>query len=977
MFADVTEGLGCLLGGFSLSMWFLVLTPGGLVSSTTGKAILIACFTLGTFGLYLSHYTRPYGLIGSISFAGATVITLGVDCFSRAGLKEFWLYIWDLNHDLFPPHYDKPYPITRGIRVETACTILLFLMGIMSQMRIWKVIKDRKDKKAMALREEEQRRGQAEEILGRNLEAGNERERAMWEAVYGDKEYGKKQVDSGVGTDEPSSLRKGSISAVGSREIRNSGTESIEMSHLEGTNNSSQRASYEGILGRNDSRVMTVRVASDDEILQAPLAGSEQPKSSSPIAAGASTTQHPDEMAQETSSAAPTGKGPNVDRDDTKKPKFSSGPKIVPLPFSVPESGLRNDDDGSSIATFAASDQLLSRASKRFSGGSILSSLSKRSQRHMRNETATEEGLIPHNEDDAASSVAATIDDISTDRDSDAGEAFYGPGKPLVQLNQGTPGGPMLADHPSLRNNSSANTVTGPDLTATVQLSNSTSVSTLQVTTDREVTEENALEPFMEDSFAGEKQPGKLSQALGVSGEDAVETSSASPKELELEDRPTTLGGHLPESSSKLVMAFRTNEWAKHLEGAEMPELAELDINRENTSDGLDLKRKEETAAPLCIKELQQTPLTAEPAPILNDRSHEPPASRWPTSMSKDSSTDRSLHRPTASPRPILSGTHVERSVSQTALQSTQGRKESPGASSLRLTPSQNSLNPGRGHRSSSTPITSSPLIGSPIEEGVESSFPPRFTPSPKHLMSQRDNMMRNKASSTSLNQNPSSNSLNRNGSSNSLNRIGPSNPLNRNGSSNSLNRNGSSNSLNRIGSSNALHQNGSSNLLNRNTSATSINRSASPFSPQPAGSSDSLPFQNERLAALDEDNIPLSQRKSLLQQQQLSQHPPRASPPLQPQRSSSASNPRETTLSVWRSSLRADLPAQQAVQAIEARRSEMLSEKRRASTTQQWAAIEAERRESGIDRSMRRGDLQEKHREAMRRMQAGANKHV
>ena len=94
IFADVTEGLGCFLGGFCLSMWFLVLKPNGLITSTDGKAIFIVCFTVGIFGLYISHFTRVYGLIGSTSFAGATVIVLGIDCFSRAGLKEFWLYIW-------------------------------------------------------------------------------------------------------------------------------------------------------------------------------------------------------------------------------------------------------------------------------------------------------------------------------------------------------------------------------------------------------------------------------------------------------------------------------------------------------------------------------------------------------------------------------------------------------------------------------------------------------------------------------------------------------------------------------------------------------------------------------------------------------------------------------------------------------------------------------------------------------------------
>lgn len=96
VFTEVTEGFGCLLGGYCLSMWFLVLKPGGLLPLTSQKAIFIAAFSLSIFALSFSRYTRPYGLIGSTSFAGATVVILGIDCFSRAGLKEFWLYLWGM-----------------------------------------------------------------------------------------------------------------------------------------------------------------------------------------------------------------------------------------------------------------------------------------------------------------------------------------------------------------------------------------------------------------------------------------------------------------------------------------------------------------------------------------------------------------------------------------------------------------------------------------------------------------------------------------------------------------------------------------------------------------------------------------------------------------------------------------------------------------------------------------------------------------
>lgn len=94
IFPEVTEGLGCLLGGFCLAMWFLVLKPDGLIGSQGGRAIFIGAVSVAAFSLSFSHYTRNYGLIVCISFAGATITILGIDCVSKAGLKEFWLWLW-------------------------------------------------------------------------------------------------------------------------------------------------------------------------------------------------------------------------------------------------------------------------------------------------------------------------------------------------------------------------------------------------------------------------------------------------------------------------------------------------------------------------------------------------------------------------------------------------------------------------------------------------------------------------------------------------------------------------------------------------------------------------------------------------------------------------------------------------------------------------------------------------------------------
>ena len=94
VFKDVTEGFGCIVGGFCLAMWFLVLKPGGLIASTTGRAIMIGAFSAVAWSLAFSQYTRTYGTIICTSFGGAMITMIGIDCFSRAGLKEFWIYIW-------------------------------------------------------------------------------------------------------------------------------------------------------------------------------------------------------------------------------------------------------------------------------------------------------------------------------------------------------------------------------------------------------------------------------------------------------------------------------------------------------------------------------------------------------------------------------------------------------------------------------------------------------------------------------------------------------------------------------------------------------------------------------------------------------------------------------------------------------------------------------------------------------------------
>ncbi|KAL2813812.1 hypothetical protein BDW59DRAFT_27811 [Aspergillus cavernicola] len=185
VFKELAEGLGCLLGGFCTSMWLLSTKPGGLITATDAKTGFIGAVSVGFYALSFSHYTRPYGLIGSTSIAGGTAIALGIDCYSKAGLKEFWLYLWALNDNIFPLD-TTTYPVTRYIKVELAATVIIAIMGVISQLRLWKVVRERRAREEERREEEQKRKDEAEAEVVKRLEENNMKERMEWEAKYGD-----------------------------------------------------------------------------------------------------------------------------------------------------------------------------------------------------------------------------------------------------------------------------------------------------------------------------------------------------------------------------------------------------------------------------------------------------------------------------------------------------------------------------------------------------------------------------------------------------------------------------------------------------------------------------------------------------------------------------------------------------------------------------------------------------------------------
>jgi hypothetical protein len=191
IFKEITEAFAGLLGGFCFSMWLLVFKSGGLITNSAGKGIFIGALCIVGWILAWISYTRPYALMGATAFSGSTALVLGIDCFSRAGLKEFWFYIWDLNANLFPLQ-TFTYPVTKGIRVEIAVVVIGTIIGVLSQSRLWKVIRHKQQIEELVQQDDRQQRDAVEEALGRQLERQNERDKLEWEMQYGNRPRSKR-----------------------------------------------------------------------------------------------------------------------------------------------------------------------------------------------------------------------------------------------------------------------------------------------------------------------------------------------------------------------------------------------------------------------------------------------------------------------------------------------------------------------------------------------------------------------------------------------------------------------------------------------------------------------------------------------------------------------------------------------------------------------------------------------------------------
>lgn len=616
-FKELTEGFGCALGGFCISMWLLCLVPGGLLHTVPSKAIFIASFTLVGFAFYFSRWTRDWALIVMIAFGGSTITVLGIDCFSRAGLKEFWAYMWDVNDNLFPLGADT-YPVTKGIRVETAAVIIIFLVGIISQIKLWRIVRDKREKRAAERAVDQRNLEHEEENVGRQIEETNARERRQWDRVYGDG-TGDSITESRV-TDfgDTGSEKRLRASYVGSK--GRTSAEIIEMADMSESEQS--RNGPDALMATEDAEdgKVTVRVAADDI-----------PESTTDV----DETQLDEKAASRLEVKTPIdskrhSKGTIASKRVSQAQTVTDAPEVIPLPFTVPEGvDTRSQGDRSSIATFADDVEATEAApkkhrslAKRLSRGSVelLRSFSQRSGRTggAGGETSpdggesTEELVLEktRHPDDDEGSLVATVDDesvsgahahsiIDDDEEPNIHESIE-PNQRSIEINA------QLGKNNEALGHSVVTTKPNPksrpvSIVATPSPDGATGHPTKEVDNARTASpkpEEIAAKP-------GRERSAELNLPEASERAKSIASVSSTPASL-TKDR-------LPRSLSRVAMSYRTNEWAKHLSNADCPTPDELQVNAARATKKA--KDNKEKAAPVNIEELQQTAEDGVPAP--------------------------------------------------------------------------------------------------------------------------------------------------------------------------------------------------------------------------------------------------------------------------------------------------------------------------------------------------------------------------
>ncbi|KAE8336338.1 hypothetical protein BDV24DRAFT_178599 [Aspergillus arachidicola] len=894
VFKELTEGLGCLLGGFCSSMWLLSLKSGGLLTQTDSKSGFIGAISVAFYALSFSHYTRPYGLMVSTGISGGTAVALGIDCFSRAGWKEFWLYIWALNDDIFPLG-TSTYPVT----------LIIAVLGVISQLRLWKVIRQRRQKENEVREKEQKEKEEAELEIGRRFEEKNMEERLEWEARHGN-------PDSGI--PELADNSKNGCPADHAVELEKGGT--VDTSSVASSTQESNRCSDCLERRANGESAYAASHASGDS-------GDSQSRQLEDTTVGVETEDQDD----------------SPDRDK------------VPLKVFDGAAAAKIKDDNSSDMTAIVGSEAGTIRSKRLSGRDLLDKLSAKNSARLMSQS--QEALVSCD----GSSVQDTVDGSSASA-SDSHSHVAGNN---VEEEDGPASNPEDAPDPSAIQKANGKKISKSEKEVEKSVGapsvysrgvdeqkfgevereeKQESIPTKESASERRSSLSSAQEKEMPEPKLDE-QSTEVPQETGVTAEttgsadqndgkpqvvgsnlngsvpeDQVEKpvqvsqsresspkgSSPKPKNsAPVKQRSSKSGSEtktkpkkespprldietvkrLPQRTSRVVQSYRTNEWAKHLDDAEAPEPEPIEPVEEEEHEVPD--EVKEAAAPVKVEELLQTPLNAQPPPAVERRVSivEPPVINETSQMANDSQLQFSsrTHKRAASGPAVF----PETKIAHAAHPETQGQPVQGVPDTVNMYDAVSpTIDPGEQPR-----------------EEVEVARPQWKGPPP--LIAVREGMMRNRLSSISL--------------------------------------------------------------------------SADPWPSRFAQAAEVSPRQSTFPIPEEADDMPLSRRRTMLHQQMavksnVSQVPTRRSTP------SPLNTP--SPLAAWRESVRENVHDRRSRAAQKPPMSSQgTGERNPTSSRKLQGRASSVKFENAIAEGMQRGDMTDLHREALRRMQAMANRNV
>lgn len=715
----------------------------------------------------------------------------------------------------------------------------------MSQVKLWKILKERREVKDTEKRRQVADLEALDEDVGRRVEEGHKEEREQWEVEYGGKEVSVEgrpntgnmsRADSGLGDDD---FRKKSGETV--EEFVE--TEDMRKGREEHMQAESRKQSLDGgqQLAAQDDQIRRIVIPEGiEEIGRSTVSGSVLGRQSNP-----SLLLQLEFVVE--------------------KPNVSPAPKVIPLPVPIPTETQGDDDEVSSLATWAESDRRLS--------GDIGAELITRT-------LVRSEGY----DEDRASSMAATCDD---EGELEAAHTFLAINEAIRRSVS-----PANTDNDITPTSASFRVLGGHELGQNKRYS----LPAINVQPS-ESGKDSAGGSFERGVFTGNhSKAGTTHQTTPTATsppsiveakfpENLVPASSPKPDTPALSNVATDLNLQFQAKCSRVVKNYRTNEWAKHLADAEIPELERLEESLQSAN------IPPEVSVPVHIKELQET----------SELPSRPP-SRSASKMSQYEPVNPALVSSPSFPLPASAARPVNRTSFVPVIQ----QDDRQGATS-------------------------------PVERCISPAYG-RHTPSPlpqNTLMGKRESMVRSRQNF---------------------------------------------NTLPEYGSPSVTPDLRSQSPNIGLTFHSSLNSPGASRSPTP----NMYPIQNPANEATQyrsghlDDDMSLADRRNELLNHSASRDMLNGA--LQQGRRSFSPQPqqtdkREAMMKSWRESIKTDQQTNSnTVHSIQERRGEMLNER------QQLVSAEKQKesfRDEMLEERMRQKDMLELHKEALRRLQASANKHI